>query len=156
MDGDDRVFEFTLEGEFVANVMPNDVIQGTGLGMDYNPWTRTLYTTGQEGMVQIWEDNFSLLPEPEAPLPVEFGLYAIYPSPFNSKTTISFGVEKSTHTSLSIYDLSGREVRVLFDGTPGVGHHRVVWDASGLPSGIYIVKLEMAGRTGSAKVALVR
>jgi len=89
-------------------------------------------------------------------LPVEFGLQRVYPSPFNSMSTVRFGVDLSERTSLRVYDLLGREVAVLYDRTPVVGYHQVVWDASRLPSGLYIVRLESAGRARVAKVALIR
>ncbi|NQT35438.1 hypothetical protein HQ587_09625, partial [bacterium] len=65
MDGADRIYEYSLEGELIETIMQQDAIEGNGLGLDYDPWTRTLYTTGQEGVVQIWEDNYSALPEPQ-------------------------------------------------------------------------------------------
>ena len=91
-----------------------------------------------------------------AALPVEFGLQRVYPSPFNSQATIRFGVDRPERTVLKAYDLLGREVVTLFDRTPAVGYYQLVWDASHLPSGLYILRLESAGRVRVAKIALVR
>jgi len=92
----------------------------------------------------------------DEPVPVEFGLHSIYPSPFNSQTTIRFGVDRIESTRLKVYDLLGREVVRLVDDKPSIGYHQVVWDADEFPSGIYIIQLEAEGRIQNAKVALIR
>jgi len=63
MTGGDEIIEYTLDGERVDQVMPNDGHGGNGLGMAYNPWTATLYTTWQGAGVIIWEDNYGAMPE---------------------------------------------------------------------------------------------
>ena len=88
--------------------------------------------------------------------PVEFGLHSIYPSPFNSSTTIRFGVDKRERFRLCIYDLTGRRIATLLDGMPEVGYHNLVWNAAALPSGMYIVHLETADRSQIRKAVLVR
>ena len=89
-------------------------------------------------------------------LPVEFGFHDIYPSPFNAVTTVRFGMDKPEMVNLKVYDIQGREVGALFNGRAGAGYQRVVWDAASLPSGLYLLRLESAGRMKTAKVALVR
>ncbi|MBT7618897.1 MAG: T9SS type A sorting domain-containing protein, partial [Calditrichaeota bacterium] len=88
--------------------------------------------------------------------PVEFGLSSVYPNPFNSKTTIQFGVDKAVPTTLKVFDLTGRVVKVLYDGTPTVGWHSIAWDGADIPSGIYVLQLESAGRYRAVKTALLR
>ncbi len=88
--------------------------------------------------------------------PVEFGLHSIYPSPFNSMTSIQFGVDIVEPIELAIYDLLGRQVVKLFDSMPMIGYHRVVWNAQDVPSGLYIVKLSAGDRIQNAKVTLIR
>jgi hypothetical protein len=88
--------------------------------------------------------------------PVEFGLSSVYPNPFNSKTTIQFGVDKAVPTTLKVFDLTGRVVKVLYDGTPTVGWHSIAWDGADIPSGIYVLQLESVGRYRAVKTALLR
>ncbi|NQT35507.1 T9SS type A sorting domain-containing protein, partial [bacterium] len=76
--------------------------------------------------------------------------------PFNSMTTIRFGVDRPERFMLRIYDLSGRLVRILYDGSPVVGYRNIVWDAGALPSGVYLLHLESGDRNQVRKVALVR
>ena len=92
----------------------------------------------------------------EEPVPVEFGLQSIYPSPFNSQTTIRFGADRHEDIRLKVYDLAGREIIRLIDGKPAIGYQQIVWDAGEFPSGIYIVQLEASERIQNAKVALIR
>jgi len=55
-----------------------------------------------------------------------------------------------------VMDGTGREVGVVADGYYGAGMHRLAWDAGGLPSGVYLVRLEASGRTATAKALLVK
>ncbi len=49
---------------------------------------------------------------------------------------------ESAYVTLVVYDVLGRQVRVLVDGTRAAGTHEVVFAASNLPSGTYLVRLE--------------
>ncbi len=89
-------------------------------------------------------------------IPVEFGLGPVYPNPFNSRTTIRFGIDKAAPATLRIYDLTGRVVADLYSGQATVGYHRVSYDGVALPSGIYWLRLESVGRIKVEKIALVR
>ncbi len=91
-------------------------------------------------------------------MPFEFALYDPYPNPFNSSTIIRFGLDKSAPTRLVVYDLSGRVVADLMTGRNAYppGEHSVVWDASGVPTGVYLCWLEAGDRTMTRKIVLVR
>jgi hypothetical protein len=91
-----------------------------------------------------------------APLPAQFALLAPFPNPFNATTTIAYDLPKAGHISLRIYDLLGREVAVLKDGLVEAGTHRVVFDGSGLASGIYFARLESDGLAQTRKLVLIK
>ncbi len=76
-----------------------------------------------------------------ASVPEAFVLEAVYPNPFNPQTTIRFSVPEASVVKLVVYDVLGREVRVLVDGTREAGTHEVVFEAGNLPSGTYLVRL---------------
>ncbi|MCF7810847.1 T9SS type A sorting domain-containing protein [bacterium] len=86
----------------------------------------------------------------------EFKIYPAYPNPFNSTTTITFGLDKSTTARLALYDMSGRQVRTLFNGYSQAGFHSVNLNADDLSSGFYLVRLETAGFITTREVILLK
>ena len=64
------------------------------------------------------------------------------PNPFSSQTMITFELKNAADVSLQVFDLSGQVVATLFDGYQGSGEHTVIWDAGGMPSGIYLYQLK--------------
>ena len=83
------------------------------------------------------------------------------PNPFNPSTSINYELPADSHVMLSVYDLSGRLVRVLEDSQMAAGEHSVRWDGrdgQGLAqaSGMYFVRLNAGGTTGLRKITLVQ
>jgi hypothetical protein len=86
-----------------------------------------------------------------------------YPNPFNPTTNIGYSVGVVSSQSpvasmvrLAVYDLIGREVKVLVDEMKEPGEYRVTFDGRNLPSGSYIVRLTTATTSGSRKILLIR
>lgn len=79
-----------------------------------------------------------------------------YPNPFNPSTQISFTLQASSFTRLSVYDLLGREVAVLVDGPMSVGSHSVNFDASELTSGMYLYRIVSNGEAISRRMMLIK
>ena len=75
-------------------------------------------------------------------VPNMFVLHGAYPNPFNPQTRLRYDVPEASVTRLVIFDALGRQVRVLVNGQMPAGTHEVVFDAAGLPSGTYLVRLE--------------
>lgn len=92
----------------------------------------------------------------EAPLPTEFALKPNYPNPFNPQTTIAFDLPVRAEVKLAIYDLLGREVRVLVEGVREAGVHEVVFEANQLPSGTYLYRLETLAGSFVQRMLLVK
>jgi hypothetical protein len=74
--------------------------------------------------------------------PDAFHLHQNYPNPFNTATVIRYDLPEVAHVKLAVYDLAGRRVALLVDGFRDAGVHRVLFDASGLASGIYFYRTE--------------
>ena len=89
-------------------------------------------------------------------LPKEFALEGNYPNPFNPQTTIRFGVTETSDVRLVVYNMLGREVRVLVQGIVSSGMHEATFDASGLPSGSYIYTLTTPEGRISKMLALLK
>ncbi len=88
-------------------------------------------------------------------MPNEFALGQNHPNPFNPETNITYDLPRSSHVSLKILDVTGREVAVLSDGEQPAGKYRVPFTASHLPSGMYFYKLA-AGDYVAVKKMLVQ
>jgi hypothetical protein len=80
---------------------------------------------------------------------IEYGLSAAYPNPFNPTTSIGFSLKSDARVQVKVYDILGREVATLADGMRPAGHHSVVWNASSVSSGVYLVRLEITDAIGN-------
>ena len=85
-----------------------------------------------------------------------YALGTSYPNPFNPRTVIPFSVRETSQVRIGVYDLLGRRVALLVDGTYGTGVHEVVFEASGLPTGVYLVRMEAAGVVQTQRVTLMK
>jgi hypothetical protein len=92
----------------------------------------------------------------ESQLPEEFRLNDAYPNPFNPSTTISFALPKASAVDIQVYDIAGRKVATLVNASLAAGYHQIVWDASRLASGVYIVDMRAGSFRATGKVALVK
>lgn len=89
-------------------------------------------------------------------LPRQARLFAPYPNPFNSKTTIAFELPHRGEVRLRLYDILGREISVLATGAYDAGIHRVVYRAHTLASGTYFVGMDTGGRKEVKPILLLR
>lgn len=94
--------------------------------------------------------------EEEAPVPEAFALEANYPNPFNPQTTIGFALPDAAEVRLVVYDVIGREVAVLVHGRRAAGRHEVVFDAAGLPTGLYVYRLDTGSFAETRRMLLVK
>ena len=78
----------------------------------------------------------------EANMPTEYALEQNAPNPFSTTTEIQFALPEEAHVRLIVYDLLGREVARLVDATMSAGYQQVTWDASNVPSGVYLYRFE--------------
>lgn len=81
-----------------------------------------------------------------------------YPNPFRNQTNIEFNLKESNEVSLTVWNIVGQKVATIYDGqTLSAGKHVSMWNAaSSLPSGIYILKLETAGKVLVRKMTLIK
>ena len=70
-----------------------------------------------------------------------FKLLQNFPNPFNPNTVIKFSIPVSGNTKLSVYDLSGKQIKVLLDEYKQAGYYSVNFNGAGLSSGIYVYEL---------------
>ncbi len=99
------------------------------------------------------------VPVPE--LPATFTLEQNYPNPFNGRTTIRFGLKEGGPITLQIYDLTGRKVRTVLEGTLEPGWYEPSWDGTDergnhVASGLYIYRLKTPVGNLQRKLLLIR
>ena len=83
------------------------------------------------------------------------------PNPFNPATEVRYELASRGAVSVSVYDVSGREVRRLVEGTEEAGPHSVVWDGrsdagASVSSGVYFVRFHAGTHVESKRITLVR
>ena len=76
--------------------------------------------------------------EENTDLPKDFKLYQNYPNPFNPSTTINYALKENSDVKIVVYSLIGEKITTLVDKVQNAGTYDMVWNASHLPSGIYI------------------
>jgi hypothetical protein len=87
--------------------------------------------------------------------PVEYSLGS-YPNPFNPTTVIRYTVPEAGQVSLKVYNILSQEVANLVESNQSAGVHQVNFNASHLPTGIYIARLQAGVKVMTAKLQLVK
>jgi hypothetical protein len=94
-------------------------------------------------------------------VPQTFTLFQNQPNPFNPTTQISYYLPKACHAKLTIYNVLGQSVRVLYDGYQEAGLQTVTWDGKNsdgvdLSSGIYFYRLQAGDFNQTRKMSLMK
>lgn len=92
----------------------------------------------------------------EGELPGTFALDQNYPNPFNPATTIQYTLGAASDVKLTVFDVLGREVATLVEGTQPTGAYNVTFEAANLPSGLYLYRLETATHSFTRSMLLLK
>ncbi len=133
IDPNDISFAYFLGGEYFTEGMTWEVVEG-------NPDKLCLYLShfsqivgGSGKIVGLNNQNGSV--------PKEYFLQQNYPNPFNPSTVIKFGLPEAGNVKLEVFNLLGQNVAEILNAELSAGIHEVSFDASNLPSGIYLYKI---------------
>jgi hypothetical protein len=85
-----------------------------------------------------------------------FILNAAYPNPFNPRTVISMQCEAGSDAVVTVYNTQGVPVKELINGYVDPGTYEITWDAAGMPSGVYIVRMTAENTIQSQKIVLMK
>ena len=86
-----------------------------------------------------------------------FAINSLSPNPFNPVTSIDYSIEKAGHLRLSVYNILGQEVDVLYNGYQTEGESfSITWDAHAFSSGVYFVHMVMNGQVETMKAMVVK
>ncbi|UCG61522.1 MAG: S8 family serine peptidase [Candidatus Zixiibacteriota bacterium] len=121
-------------------------------GYVYNEAANDMTLVCESGIV--YKDN--PLAGTQSLVPNEYGLSQNYPNPFNPGTEVSFSLKAPGHVSLVVYNIRGQKVATLADREYSAGIHSVMWDASKMPSGVYLYRLETTDFKETKKMILLK
>jgi hypothetical protein len=143
----------------ILNFGSNSIVTSNVVFWDINNSYWRVYNSDN---TTIWEignfDNLTTSIEIEnVENPVNsYTLNQNYPNPFNPSTTIGFSLPKETQLKINLYNMLGEFVETLADGNYEAGYHNVTFNASTLPSGAYIYRIESDAFVQVKKMILMK
>ncbi|SHK34857.1 alpha-amylase family glycosyl hydrolase [Rhodothermus profundi] len=153
------VGNFGLEPLVVTPTFPQtgtwyDYFNGDSLGVD-NPETAIellpgefrLYTNRYIGRAEPGLITVGIAPDATPAPPTSLRLEAPFPNPFRTAVTVRYTLPAPAHVRVAIYDVLGRRIALLVDGLQSAGEHVTTWKPTTLAAGLYLVRLEAAGRS---------
>jgi hypothetical protein len=78
------------------------------------------------------------------------------PNPFNPTTTLRFNLPVSSHVTITIYTIMGEKVSTVLSERRAAGPNHVAWNAAGLPSGVYVARLQAGTVVETRKLVLAK
>lgn len=145
-----------------SGVLKYDGRTWTQIVADSVSWVGALAVKGSSLLVGTWNAIYRvdgvIVGVEDAPsiIPSSFRLEQNYPNPFNPSTTIEFFLPLRSHVRLSIWNVIGQEVAVLMSEEKSAGVHKVTWNASGFPSGVYFSRLQAENFIKTNKMVLMK
>ena len=89
--------------------------------------------------------------------PLTYSLSNAYPNPFNPSTTIGYSIADDVNNlNISIYDIRGRLVDRLYNGIKSKGEYEIIWNATGLASGVYFIHMLANEFVFNEKIILIK
>ena len=121
---------------------------------------------GPPSIVEAAVDDFEIVYIGQTPAGVEETLYVPFgfargpANPARPGSAVRFGLERSGPVQLALYDIQGRRIRTLIEGSLGAGMHTLTWDGRDdrghlVPSGAYFYRLEAGRQAQNRKILLV-
>jgi len=104
----------------------------------------------------LWNGLVTVSGDCVLPLTTSTRLEQNRPNPFNPSTSIGYELGEATDYTLTLHDALGRKVRVLEEGHKAAGRYTVIVEADGLPSGVYLYRLETPTHTETKRMVLSR
>lgn len=106
--------------------------------------------------MKIWDNDGPSDIEKEVYIPPNYVLSQNYPNLFKPSTNISYDVSKRSHVSIRVYDVFGKLLTTLVDDMKSAGSYNVQFYASNLPSGMYILQMQVDEYVGLRKMMLIK
>ncbi|OGU27690.1 MAG: hypothetical protein A2057_02455 [Ignavibacteria bacterium GWA2_35_9] len=148
---DPKVMVAEAEGTDFANSLTYDV--GNSGWLFYVSENNTTY----QYLIRAYVSLTTGIEDEEIELtPNSYSLSQNYPNPFNPSTTIEYQIARDGFVNLKVYDVLGREVKILVNEFKTKGKYNVILNAEGLTSGMYFYKLEAGNIKEVKKIILIK
>jgi hypothetical protein len=92
----------------------------------------------------------------ESGIPKDYALFQNYPNPFNPRTNIDYYIPKAGLVKLAVYDMLGREVKVILNEFKAAGRHKAVFDGADYSSGMYLYRIITENYSETKKLVLLK
>lgn len=167
---DDEKWTAISGGISKASAGPNDisaVISGGPYAIPENDYVDVAFvlaagdntdqlTTAVINAKSKWDNVITGVENNEVNVPIAYSLDQNFPNPFNPSTSINFSVAELSHVSLKIFDILGREIKVLADEVLSPGYYTRIFNAGSLSSGVYFYEMKADGFSKRMKMMLVK
>ena len=145
-DGESSWDEFTIIGTYTNDSLNGEVSLDGPRGSDPYGTVHLVRMGIATGMVPLEKRGG----------PDKFSLLQNYPDPFNPSTVIGYQLLTNSFVTLEVYDMLGREVKILVNERQTSGYHSVTFNAGSLPSGVYFYRLQDGTFSSTKKLLLLK
>jgi glycosidase len=139
---------------YLTNLFNGDVIEilpnSTSISLDtLSAYETIVYYFGEEPVIVSVSDEDNLIID-------DFQLSQNYPNPFNPTTQIIYAISQSSHVTIKVFDILGREVTTLVNKQMAKGRYNVSMNGSNLSSGIYFYTMQAGNYFDTKKLVLLK
>lgn len=147
------VIEFGHDAYTQIDTFWVDSSEHTGFAIGSNITVARLATD----QITLLEGTTADSPIPSSGLPTEFTVLPAYPNPFNPSVTIPLSLNKRGNVELTLFDITGRGVATIFNGSLSAGQHSLNYQApTSLAAGVYLVRASNGDKTETQKILLLK
>jgi hypothetical protein len=123
--------------------------------------TGSIVEAAVDDLVILTRNGTAALEEPAGSAPVRFAVGPNQPNPFNPQTTITYSLPSRGEVTVTVFDVSGRLVRTLFQGVESAGVKSITWNGvddagQAVASGVYYYRVESLGQSATRKMVLMK
>lgn len=111
---------------------------------------------GKYGLCVIGKNHPVGIEDISDPTSQNFILEQNFPNPFNTVTTINYSLQIDSKCKITVFDIMGREIKILVDKKQTAGTYSVLFDSTGLDNGIYTYTLQVDSYAQRRKMLILR
>ncbi len=142
-----------------GNPLVHDPARSNGYGYKFNKTelSQSWFSKGGVAYTFFYEDtaNVTSVNNISSVLVQTYSL-SVYPNPFNPQTNIKLITNEKSYTEITVYDITGREVKTIYKDILEPGTYNFNWNADDLPSGMYFIHTTSGSYNKTIKAILLK